>query len=34
MAYRTFQTERFLALNGLAGSATLTAGQKVKIVSY
>lgn len=34
MAYRTFQAERFLALNGLAGSATLTAGQKVKIVSY
>lgn len=34
MAYRNFQTERFLALNGLTGSATLTPGQKVKIVTY
>jgi len=34
MAYRNFQTERFLALNGMSGSATLTPGQKVKIVTY
>ncbi|MBL0924104.1 MAG: M48 family metalloprotease [Sphingomonadaceae bacterium] len=34
MAYPTLQTERFLALNGLSGNATLTAGQKVKIVTY
>lgn len=34
MAYRNFQTERFLALNGLSGSAALSPGQKVKIVSY
>ncbi|MGC1468594.1 MAG: M48 family metalloprotease, partial [Sphingorhabdus sp.] len=34
MAYKNFQTERFLALNGLASNATLTSGQKVKIVTY
>lgn len=34
MAYKNYQTERFLALNGLAGNAVLTAGQKVKIVTY
>jgi predicted Zn-dependent protease len=34
MAYSTLQTERFLALNGLTGSAALTSGQKVKIVTY
>jgi predicted Zn-dependent protease len=34
MAYNSLQTERFLALNGLSGSAALAAGQKVKIVTY
>ena len=34
MAYKNFQTERFLALNGLSANATLTSGQKVKIVIY
>jgi predicted Zn-dependent protease len=34
MAYKSFQTERFLALNGLAANAVLTSGQKVKIVTY
>jgi hypothetical protein len=34
MAYPNYQTERFLALNGLASNATLTSGQKVKIVTY
>ena len=34
MAYKNFQTERFLALNGLSGNATLSRGQKVKIVTY
>ncbi len=34
MAYKNYQTERFLALNGLTSSATLTPGQKVKIVTY
>lgn len=34
MAYKNYQAERFLALNGLAGNAALTAGQKVKIVTY
>lgn len=34
MAYKSLQTKRFLALNGLSSSATLTAGQKVKIVTY
>jgi predicted Zn-dependent protease len=34
MAYKNFQTERFLALNGLASNATVTSGQKVKIVTY
>jgi predicted Zn-dependent protease len=34
MAYTSLQTERFLALNGLSGSATVASGQKVKIVTY
>ena len=34
MAYKNFQTERFLALNGLASNATVTSCQKVKIVTY
>ena len=34
MAYDSFQTERFLVLNGLASGAALTPGQKVKIVVY
>lgn len=32
MAYRNFQVERFLALNGLTANAPLAPGQKVKIV--
>ena len=34
MAYSSMQTERFLALNGMTGNATLATGQKVKIVTY
>lgn len=34
MAYRDFQLDRFLALNGLAANSPLTPGQKVKIVVY
>ena len=34
MAYTTLQTDRFLALNGLAANAALQSGQKVKIVTY
>jgi predicted Zn-dependent protease len=34
MAYSSLQTERFLALNGLTSSGSVTAGQKVKIVTY
>jgi predicted Zn-dependent protease len=34
MAYTTLQTERFLALNGLTANTTLSASQKVKIVTY
>jgi len=34
MAYRNFQLERFLTLNGLAPNARLAPGQKVKIVVY
>jgi predicted Zn-dependent protease len=32
MAYRDFQLERFLSLNGLASNAALVPGQKVKVV--
>lgn len=32
MAYRNFQAERFLSLNGLAANARLVPGQKVKLV--
>ena len=34
MAYRDFQMERFLALNGLTTSSRLVPGQKVKVVVY
>lgn len=34
MAYRDFQLDRFLALNGLAANSRLTPGQKVKLVVY
>jgi predicted Zn-dependent protease len=34
MAYRTFQLDRFLSLNGLSANARLTPGQKVKLVVY
>jgi predicted Zn-dependent protease len=34
MAYRDLQVERFLTLNALPSNATLTPGQKVKLVVY
>jgi predicted Zn-dependent protease len=34
MAYRDFELERFLSLNGLATNRPLTPGQKVKLVVY
>ena len=34
MAYTAYQLDRFLVLNGLAANATLTPGQRVKIVVY
>jgi predicted Zn-dependent protease len=34
MAYRDFQLDRFLALNGLAANSRLVPGQKVKLVIY
>lgn len=34
MAYRDFQVERFVALNGAAANAPLTPGQKVKVIVY
>lgn len=34
MAYRDFQVDRFMALNGLAANSPLTPGQKVKLVVY
>jgi predicted Zn-dependent protease len=34
MAYRDFQLDRFLSLNGLAGNAALAPGQKVKLVVF
>lgn len=34
MAYRNFQLERFLSLNGLAANSRLSPGQKVKVVVY
>ena len=34
MAYRNFQVERFVALNGVAANAPLTPGQKVKVIVY
>jgi predicted Zn-dependent protease len=34
MAYRNFQVERFMSLNGLPAGARLVPGQKVKLVVY
>ncbi|MFC4291853.1 M48 family metalloprotease [Sphingorhabdus arenilitoris] len=34
MAYNNLQKERFMALNGMRSDAALTAGSKVKIVTY
>jgi len=34
MAYRDFQLDRFLSLNGLAPNSTLAPGQKVKLIVY
>ena len=34
MAYRDFQIERFMALNGATANTALTPGQKVKVVVY
>lgn len=34
MAYDNLQQDRFLVLNRLASNARLSAGQKVKIVTY
>ncbi len=34
MAYRDYQLERFLSLNGLAANARLVPGQKLKVVIY
>jgi predicted Zn-dependent protease len=34
MAYRDFQVDRFLALNGLSPGNRLVPGQKVKLVVY
>ena len=34
MAYRDFQLDRFLALNGLAANSRLVPGQRVKLVVY
>ena len=34
MAYRDFQLDRFVAMNGLAANSQLVPGQKVKIVVY
>lgn len=34
MAYRDFQRERFLSLNGLAPNARLVPGQKLKLIVY
>jgi predicted Zn-dependent protease len=34
MAFDTYQEDRFRALNGLDASATLRAGNVVKVVTY
>jgi predicted Zn-dependent protease len=34
MAYRTLKLDRFLVLNGLTASSTLSPGQRVKLVVY
>jgi predicted Zn-dependent protease len=34
MAYKNYQSDRFLALNGMTSASVLKAGQKVKIVTY
>lgn len=34
MAYRDFQLDRFLTINGLAAGGRLVPGQKVKLIVY
>jgi predicted Zn-dependent protease len=34
MAYRNYQIERFLSLNGLSATQPLVPGQRVKLVVY
>jgi hypothetical protein len=34
MAYRDFQVDRFLAINGLGAGGRLVPGQKVKLIVY
>jgi predicted Zn-dependent protease len=34
MAYRDYQLDRFLVLNGLSANSTLSPGEKVKLVVY
>jgi len=34
MAYRNFQLDRFLSLNGLSANSRLTPGQKIKLIVY
>jgi predicted Zn-dependent protease len=34
MAYRDYQLDRFLVLNGMTASSTLVPGQRVKLVVY
>jgi predicted Zn-dependent protease len=34
MAYRNFQLDRFLSLNGLSAGTALVPGQKLKLVVY
>ena len=34
MAYKNYQSDRFLALNGMTSASVLKSGQKVKIVTY
>jgi predicted Zn-dependent protease len=34
MAYRDFQLDRFLALNGLTAASPLVPGNKVKLIVY
>jgi predicted Zn-dependent protease len=34
MAYRDYQLDRFLTINGLSADSRLTPGQRVKLVIY